>query len=110
MHFTKRTKIDQTPMRITDVIPCCPCIIVLIVIIVVTALLIVAFYSGAMMAPVIASVVIATLRKRGWWMTSVACALLLAICYRPGRYPQQMTVPGRRARVAGPQCRRALGW
>jgi hypothetical protein len=58
------------------------------------ALLVIAFYSGAMMAPVIASVVIATFRKRKWWMTAVACALLLAICYRPGRYPPQMTVPG----------------
>src|SRR5207248_4336011 len=58
------------------------------------ALLIIAFYSGAMMAPVIASVVIATIKKRKWWMTAVACALLLAICYRPGRYPPQMTVPG----------------
>jgi len=57
------------------------------------ALLVVAFYSGAMMAPVIASLVVATLTKeRRWWIAAAACALLIAICYRPGSYPRDMPV------------------
>ena len=57
------------------------------------ALLVLSFYSGAMMAPVIVSVVIATLKKPRWWLTAAVCGVLLAACYRPGRYPTQMHVP-----------------
>ena len=72
------------------------------------ALLVVSFYSGAMMAPVIASVVAAAAMtaKRRVLVTgmTLACVLLLALCYRPGRYPTQMDVPG----VSGSELRGVL--